>query len=131
MRSNITNNNISNLTKEMKTANGTRTLCVPLPNCIVFLSCNHCCEFGVHYPYLQKHNLILYVLFFISMYFDFCGFLFLINFLLEYSWFTMLCYFQVHSKVNQLYIYIYPVFLRFYSHIGHYRALSRLPCAIQ
>ena len=31
---------------------------------------------------------------------------FLINFLLEYSWFTMLCKFQVYSKVIQLYIYI-------------------------
>ena len=24
-----------------------------------------------------------------------------------------------------------PLFLRFYSHIGHYRVLSRVPCAIQ
>ena len=35
----------------------------------------------------------------------------ILNFLLEYSWFTMLCYFQVYNKVNQLYIYIYPLFL--------------------
>ena len=30
---------------------------------------------------------------------------------------------------NQL--YTYPFFFRFFSHIGHYRVLSRLPCAIQ
>ena len=38
--------------------------------------------------------------------------------------------FQLYSKVIQLYIYIYPLFLRFYSHIRHYRVLSRVPCAI-
>ena len=27
-------------------------------------------------------------------------------------------------------LYIYPLFFRFYSHIGHYRVLSRVPCAI-
>ena len=40
----------------------------------------------------------------------------------------MLCQFQVYSKVIQLYIYIYTYihsFFRFFSHIGHYRALSR------
>ena len=29
----------------------------------------------------------------------------------------MLCYFQVHSKVNQLYIYIYPLCFRFFFHL--------------
>ena len=29
-----------------------------------------------------------------------------------------------------LYIYIYPLIFRFLSHIGHYRVLSRVPCAI-
>ena len=43
----------------------------------------------------------------------------------------MLCQFQVYSKVNQLYIYIYPLLFRFFSHIGHYRVLSRVPCAIK
>jgi len=33
--------------------------------------------------------------------------------------------------VTQLYIYIYPLFFRFYSHVGHYRVLSRVPYAIQ
>ena len=28
-------------------------------------------------------------------------------------------------------IYIYPLFFRFFSHIGDYRVLSRVPCAIQ
>ena len=40
----------------------------------------------------------------------------------------MLCYFQVYSKVNQL--YIYPLFFRFISDIGHYRVLSTVLCAI-
>ena len=43
----------------------------------------------------------------------------------------MLCQFPVNSKVNQLYIYVYPLFsiFRFFSHIGRY-ILSRVPCAI-
>ena len=28
-------------------------------------------------------------------------------------------------------LYIYPLFFRFYSHVGHYRVLSRVPYAIQ
>ena len=43
----------------------------------------------------------------------------------------MLCQFLLNSKVNQLYIYIYPLFFRFFSHLGHYRVLSRVPCAVQ
>ena len=39
--------------------------------------------------------------------------------------------FQVHSKVNQPYTYSYPSFFRFFSHIGYYRILSRVPCAIR
>ena len=31
----------------------------------------------------------------------------------------------------RLYIYIYPLFFSFSSHIGHYRVLSRVPCAVQ
>ena len=38
---------------------------------------------------------------------------------------------QEHSTVNQLHINIYPLFFRFFSHIGHYRVLSRAPYAIQ
>ena len=60
----------------------------------------------------------------------FCSFF---KILLEYSWFTMLYYLLLYSKVNQLYIYtdIYPLVLRFFSHVGHYRVLSRVSCAIQ
>ena len=43
----------------------------------------------------------------------------------------MLCQSQVYSKVNQLYIYIYPLFFRFFVHTGHYRVVSRVPCAKQ
>ena len=39
----------------------------------------------------------------------------------------------MYSKVIQLYIYIYMYlfFFRFFSHIGYYKVLSRVPCAIQ
>ena len=30
-----------------------------------------------------------------------------------------------------MYIHIYPISFRFPSHLGHHRALSRVPCAIQ
>ena len=38
---------------------------------------------------------------------------------------------MLYRKVNQLYVYIYPLFFEFPSHLGHQRALSRVPCAIQ
>ena len=43
----------------------------------------------------------------------------------------MLCYFLLYSKVNQLYVYIYPLFFRFPSHLVHHRSLNRVPCAEQ
>ena len=43
----------------------------------------------------------------------------------------MLCQFLLYSKENLLYTYIYPLFSRFLSHIGHHRVLSRVSCAIQ
>ena len=51
------------------------------------------------------------------------------NFLLEYSCFIMLLVSAV-SKLNQLYLDIYPFFLGFSSYLGHHRALGRVPCAI-
>ena len=33
---------------------------------------------------------------------------FLLTSLLEYNCFTMVCYFLLYNKVNQLYTYIYP-----------------------
>ena len=41
-----------------------------------------------------------------------------------HSLFTIFCQFQVYCKVNLLYINIYSVFLRFFS---HYREVSRAP----
>ena len=35
------------------------------------------------------------------------------------------------SKVNQCHIYTNPFFLKFFPHVGHYRVLNRVPCAIQ
>ena len=43
----------------------------------------------------------------------------------------MLCQFLQYNNVIQLHIYIYLLFFRFYSHIGHYRVLNRIPCAIE
>ena len=43
----------------------------------------------------------------------------------------MLFQFQVHSKVIWLYIYMYLFFFRFFSHLGCYIILTRVPCAIQ
>ena len=51
--------------------------------------------------------------------------------LLEYSCFTMLYKFLLYSKVTQLYVYIYPLFCGFPPHLGHPRALSTVPCALQ
>ena len=42
-------------------------------------------------------------------------------------WFSFRC----TAKWNQLYIYMYPHFFRIFSHIGHYRVLSRFSCSIQ
>ena len=37
----------------------------------------------------------------------------------------------MYSNVNQLYIYIDPLFFRFFSQLGHWRVLCRVPCVIQ
>ena len=50
---------------------------------------------------------------------------------MEYSWLAMLCPFQVYSRVIQLCIYKYLSFFKFFSHIGYYRILSRVPCTTQ
>ena len=70
-------------------------------------------------------------------------FVLLLNFLLAYNCFTMLCQFLLYKEVNQLYIYIYPLPLGPPSHPGipfiqvitEHRAelpvlCSRLPLAI-
>ena len=58
-------------------------------------------------------------------------FLFFKKISLTYSCFTMLYYFLLCSKVSQPHVYICSLFLGFPSNLGHYRALSRVPCAIQ
>ena len=54
------------------------------------------------------------------------------SFVLKYSWFTMLWYFQMYSKVIQLYIYyVYMyIFFRFFSVIGYCNILNIVVCAI-
>ena len=41
-----------------------------------------------------------------------------------------MCLFWVYSRVIKLYIYMYQFFLKIFSHLGYYRELSRVPCAI-
>ena len=36
----------------------------------------------------------------------------------------------MYNKVIQLHRYLHPLFFRLFSYIGHYRVLSRVPCAI-
>ena len=55
-------------------------------------------------------------------------FTFFLSFLLAFSCFTT--QFLSYSKVNQLYMYVWPLFFRFFSRIGRYRALNRAPCAV-
>ena len=49
---------------------------------------------------------------------------------LGYSCLTMFCWFLLYSRMNQLYVYIDPLFSGFPSHSGHHRALSRVRCAL-
>ena len=44
---------------------------------------------------------------------------------------TLFSQFLLYSKVNQPYKYIYPLFVGFSSHLGHHRALRRVPFATQ
>ena len=43
----------------------------------------------------------------------------------------MLCLFLLYSKMNQPYIYIYPLLFGLPSYWGHHRALSRVSCITQ
>ena len=52
-------------------------------------------------------------------------------FLFKYSCFTPLCQFLLDSKVNQLHVYIYPLFSGVLSHLGHYKVPSKVVCATQ
>ena len=58
-------------------------------------------------------------------------FIFLVNFYWRIVALQCCVGFLLYSKVNQSYVYIYPLFFWFPSHLGHHRALSRIPCAIQ
>ena len=52
-------------------------------------------------------------------------------FFLEYSCFTMLCCFLQDGKVNQPFVYLYPLLFGFLCRLGHHRALYGVPCAMQ
>ena len=69
--------------------------------------------------------------FFFFFGYSLCSFSFLKNyFLLAYSCFTMLCWFILYNKMNQPYVYVYPLPFGLPPHSGHHRALSGVPCAI-
>ena len=57
-------------------------------------------------------------------------FIFVIKFLLEYSCFIM-CLFLQYSKLDQPYIYIYPLPFGLPSHSDHHRVLRRVPWSIR
>ena len=42
-----------------------------------------------------------------------------------------MCWFQVSSNVSHLYTHIQLLLFSFFSHIGHYEVLHRVPHAIQ
>ena len=50
---------------------------------------------------------------------------------LKYSCFTALYLFPLYTKMNQPYMYVYPLPFGFPSHLSHHSALSRVPWAIQ
>ena len=52
-------------------------------------------------------------------------------FISEYSQLMIFFCFQVYSKVIPLYIYTSLFFFSFFSHLGYYSIVSRVPCDIQ
>ena len=44
---------------------------------------------------------------------------------------NIMCQLLLYSKVNQLYIYVYPLHFGLPSSLGHHRTVNRVPCAIQ
>ena len=55
-------------------------------------------------------------------------------FKLQFDWFNSVVLtpvFQVYNRVIQLYIYMYLIFFKFILHLGYYKLLSRIPCAMQ
>ena len=56
---------------------------------------------------------------------------FLFLFSLVCSWLATLCLCQMYSKLVQLSVYRNLLLFKFFSHLGYYRILGRVPCAIQ
>ena len=76
-----------------------------------------------HYPLFYQRSLVLNIFKGYTSRAIQCLFL---NFILY--WLTMMCSFQVYSKGNQLYIYLFTFQLLFL--YGYYRILSRISCAL-
>ena len=86
-------------------------MCVYIYMCVCVCVCIYVYIYMHTYIYiftLKFYSFFFYILLFLNFYF-----------ILEYSWFIILCYFQVYSKVIQLYIYLF--FFKFFSHLGYYR----------
>ena len=103
---------------------------------LIWLSCQENRTSAFIYNCTVWGNLCFHAIFlslWFYFYFSHSPDLLLILFLskLKQNCFTMLCYFQVYSKVIQLYMYIYTFFFRFFSLIGYYKILSIVPCAMQ
>ena len=80
---------------------------------------------------IQGSGFLIHTFFFFFFGYSLCSFSFLKNyFLLTYSCFTMLCWFILYNKMNQPYVYVYPLPFGLPPHSGHHRALSGVPCAI-
>lgn len=87
-------------------------------------------SFSVKRPYLALQNLSSFPPWlYPPPFFFFFNIWEFLKIFLEGIWFIMLCEFQVHSKVNPLYTYIYPFCFRF-SIRTEYRVLSRVRCAV-
>ena len=59
------------------------------------------------------------------------GLMFLMIFFGVYMIYSVVLISDTQQNKSIIYIYIYPLFFRLSSHIGHYRVLTRVPYAIQ
>ena len=83
------------------------------------------CFFFFFLSLLRKHTIVSFKVLFIEEHLS-------ISFLRYWNIVDLQCCISFSYIAKWLlYIYIYPVFFSLFSHIGHYRELSRVPCTIQ
>lgn len=100
------------------------------PLYVCLCSCLHTPE------YLLKINMKWTSMFSLGIYNDirfkiptFFFFFFTLYVILGISRLTKSWYFQVHSKVTQVFVYMYPFSMELLSHLGYHRTLRRAPWA--